>query len=131
MQPPPQMMMAAEASKRQTMNMLMTLFLVLGLLFVAVAGMVWAYGNLGVCSSTDTQVCNPRSPQNQGQRDMQTVWAPVVWNLGMFLLIFAIWGMAWMRQDLDPMAKLFLYFVSFIIILLIIAAPYLLFNRTP
>jgi len=120
------MMMAAEASKRQTMNMLMTLFLVLGLLFIAVAGMVWAYGNLGVCGS-----CNPAVGQNQGQRDMQTVWAPVVWNLGMFLLIFAIWGMAWMRQDLDPMAKLFLYFVSFIIILLIIAAPYLLFNRTP
>jgi len=126
MQSPPQMMMAAEASKRQTMNMLMTLFLVLGLLFVAVAGMVWAYGNLGVC-----ETCNPAVSQNQGQRDMQTVWAPVVWNLGMFLLIFAIWGMAWMRQDLDPMAKLFLYFVSFIIILLIITAPYLLFNRVP
>ena len=47
MQPPPQMMMAAEASKRQTMNMLMTAFLMFGLLALALSGMVWSYGNLG------------------------------------------------------------------------------------
>jgi hypothetical protein len=126
MQPPPQMMMAAEASKRQTMNMLMGAFLVFGLLALALSGMVWSYGNLGVCSS-----CQPPVGQNQGQRDAQVVWTPVLWNAGMFLLIFAIWGMAWMRQDLDPMAKLLLYFVSFIIILLIIVAPSLVFNRIP
>jgi len=122
--------MTAEASKRQTMNMLMTLFLVLGLGLLAAAGAIWSYGNLGVCTQ-GPPVCTTTVYQNQGQKDMQTVWTPVVWNLGMFLLIFAIWGMAWMRQDMDPMAKLFLYFVSFIIILLIITAPSLLFNRVP
>jgi len=113
--------MSAEASKRQTMNMLMTLFWVLGLLLLAAAGMIWSYGNLGV----------PAAQRTQDQINMQTVWTPIVWNLGMFLLIFAIWGMALMRQDLDPMARLLMYFVAFIIILLIIVAPSLLFNRIP
>ena len=125
MQPPP-MMMSAEASKRQTMNMLMTLFLVLGLLLLAAAGMILSYGNLGVCGS-----CNPPVPQTVDQMNMQRVYAPIVWNLGMFMLIFAIWGMALMRQDLDPMARLLLYLVSFIVILLIFVAPSLMFNGTP
>ena len=122
--------MTAEASKRQTMNLLMTMFWVFGLLLLAGSGMVWAYGNVGVCTQPPP-TCQPVVQQNQGQRDMQTVWTPLLWNIGMFLLIFAIWGMAMMRQDLDPLARLLMYFVSFIIILLIIVAPSLLFNRIP
>src|SRR5437899_8978228 len=109
--PPPGMMMTAEASKRQTMNFVMTLFWVAGLFFLAASGVVWSWGNYGVCNS-----CTPAVPQNQGQRDAQTFWTPAFWNAGMFFLIFAIWGMALMRQDLDPMARLLMYFVSFIII---------------
>lgn len=117
--------MSAEASKRQTMNMLMTLFLVLGLLLLAAAGMVWSYANLQGDST------RPPPITAWDANNYQNVWAPMLWNLGMFLLIFAIWGMALMRQDLDPMARLLLYFVSFIIILLIFVAPSLMFNGTP
>jgi len=120
--PPPGMMMSAEASRRQTMNTLTMLFLLLGLLLIAVAGMVSAYGNLGVSATT---------PQSQDQINMQTVWAPVVWNLGMFLLVFGIWGTALSRGDMDPMARLLLYLVSFIVILLIFTAPSVLFKGPP
>ena len=49
----------------------------------------------------------------------------------MFLLIVGIWGMAMMRQDLDPIARLLMYLVSFILILLIFVAPTLMFRGVP
>jgi len=120
------MMMSAEVSRRQTLTTLTTLFLLGGLLLIAVSGMVRSYGLLGVC-----ETCTPPVPQNQGQLDAQRFWAPVVWNLGMFLLIFGIWGTALMRQDMDPMARLLLYLVAFIVILLIFTVPSLLFTNSP
>ncbi len=111
--PPPQMMMSAEESKRRTMNMLLTLFLVLGLALLAAAWAVWSAGS----ASTDLNV--------------RRVWAPVAWDVGMFFLIMGIFGMALMRQDLDPIARLLMYLVSFILVLLIFTAPYLIFLGPP
>jgi len=112
------MMMAAEASKRQMMGSMMTFFLLLGLLLLAVAGMVTAY------SFTPGMVANDVA-------NYRFVYAPILWDGGMFLLIFAIWGMAMMRQDLDPIARLLMYLVSFILILLIFVAPTLMFRGVP
>ncbi len=120
--PPPGMMMSAEASRRQTMGTLTTLVLIAGLFLIALAGMVSAYGNLGV---------NATTPPTQDQVNMKTVWAPIVWNLGMFALVFGIWGTALIRQNMDPMARLLLYLVSFIVILLIFTAPSVLFSGPP
>src|SRR3990172_4349719 len=97
--PPPQMMMAAEESKRRTMNMVMTLFLMLGLLLLAVGAAVYAFGNMA--GTTD-----------DNKQNLQGVYAPVLWDFGIFLLILAIFGMALMRQDLDPLARLLMYLRS-------------------
>jgi len=113
--PPPQMMMAAEESKRRTMNMVMTLFLMLGLLLLAVGAAVYAFGNMA--GTTD-----------DNKQNLQGVYAPVLWDFGIFLLILAIFGMALMRQDLDPLARLLMYLVAFILVLLIFTAPYLMFS---
>ena len=113
--PPPQVMMAADASKRQTMNMVMTLFLMFGLLLLAVGAAVYAYGNM---SGT--------TPENE--QNYQGVFAPILWDFGIFLLILAIFGMALMRPDLDPLARLLMYLIAFILILLIFTAPYLMFS---
>ena len=112
------MLMAAEASRRQSMNSLMTLFLLAGLFLLALAGIFVAYARTPGMSPND-------------QTSYGAVYAPIVWDLGMFLLIFAIWGMAMMRQDMDPIARLLMYLVSFILILLIFVAPNLMFRGVP
>ncbi len=117
--------MAAEASKRQTMGMLMTMFLMLGLLFIAAAGMIWAY------SFTQGDPAGNPPISSWDASNYRNVYAPIVWNLGMFLLIFGIWGTAMMRQDMDPMARLLMYLVAFILILLIFVAPTLFFRGVP
>ena len=108
------------------MNSLITVFLLLGLLLIAAAGMIYAY------SFTQGDPNAPNPPiSSWDAANYRNVWAPIVWDLGMFLLIFGIWGMAMMRQDMDPMARLLMYLVAFILILLIFVAPTLMFRGVP
>ncbi len=105
------MMMVAEASKRQTMNLVMTLFWMGGLFLLTLGAAIFAYGGV---SGADP--------------NLRIAAAPILWDFGIFLLLLGIWGMALMRQDLDPLARLLMYLVSFILTLLIFTAPYLMFS---
>jgi len=118
--------MAAEQSKRQFITSLMTVFLFVGLILIAVAGMVWSW------SLVQGDPAAPNPPITTWDRNnLQNVWAPIFWDAGMVLLILGIWSMAMMRQDMDPMARLLMYLVSFILILLVFVAPSLMFRGVP
>lgn len=107
-------MMAAEMSKRQTMTMMMTWAFALGLLLLALSGVVWNWGNM----STSTP---------ESRNDLQSVWSPILWNFGFFLLLAGVLGLAFMGKGMDPLGRLFLWIVAFIIALLLFTAPNLFF----
>jgi hypothetical protein len=51
------------------------------------------------------------------------------WNAGFFFLLVAIFGTAAMRKDVDPLGRLFLWLVAFILVLVLFVAPGLFFSR--
>jgi FtsH-binding integral membrane protein len=114
MQETPQMMTGPGMS-RPAVEMLLSLFFVVGLGFLAAGGIVWNYANLG-------------PTMDPGQEDMQQVHAPILWNAGFFFLLTSIFGAAVFRKDMDPMGRLLLWLVSLILVLLLFTAPGLWFS---
>src|SRR3990170_4486407 len=114
MQPPPPPMMAAEMSKRLTM--LMSWAFVLGLFLLALSGILWNAARLGPTI-------------DQGELDLQNVYAPILWNLGFFLLIAGVFGYAVMVKNVDPLGRLLLWIVAFILVVLLFTSPSLFFTQ--
>ncbi len=114
MQPQPEMM-AAEMSKRQTVTMMMTWAFALGLFLLALSGVLWNWANLS------TTTADARS-------DLQAVWSPILWNFGFFLLLAGIFGLATMAKNIDPLGRLLLWIVAFILVLLLFTTPSLFFS---
>jgi L-asparagine transporter-like permease len=109
MQAPPNV--AAAASMRQTVTLLVSLCVVIGIVVLALAGVVYSAGFAG-----------------QGNADLRQVWAPIVWNLGMMFLLVGILGTAVYRKTTDPLARLLLWFVALILVLLLVTAPGIYFT---
>jgi L-asparagine transporter-like permease len=103
--------MAAATSMRQTVTMLVSLCVVVGIAMLAVAGMVYSYSFAGT-----------------GNIDLRQVWAPVSWNLGMLFLLLGILGNAVYRQTTDPLARLLLWLVALVVALLLVTAPGIFFT---
>ncbi|OGS50509.1 MAG: hypothetical protein A3K65_07075 [Euryarchaeota archaeon RBG_16_68_12] len=99
---------------RQTVTMLVSLFFVVGIALLALAGVVYSASFAGV----------PAGGQlSQGSLDLQRVWAPIFWNLGMLFVLLGIFGTAVYRKSSDPLARLLVWLVALILVLLLIAAP--------
>ena len=108
--PPP--VMAAQSSMQQTMTMLVSLCVVVGIGMLALAGMVYAYSHVG---DTDNL-------------DLQQVWTPVAWDIGMLFLLIGILGNAVYRKTTDPLARLLVWLVALVVALLLVTAPTVFFN---
>ncbi|GEM_PF-5294253 len=114
MQPP---MMSPMAPRQPPLNMLLALSFVAGLGLLMVAGILVSY----------TMTASVRA--NQADVDNWTAYASMVWNAGFFFLLVAIFGTAVMRRDVDPLGRLFLWLVAFILVLVLFVAPGLFFSR--
>jgi len=112
MQPP---MMPPMGPRQPPMNMLLALSFILGLGLLALAGIL--------VSSTTMANVTPENAQNW------SAYAMMAWNAGFFLLLAAIFGSAVMRKDIDPLGRLFLWLVAFILVLVLFAAPGMFFTR--
>lgn len=112
MQPP---MMPPMPPRQPPVNMLLALAFVLGLGLLALAG--------GLMSATTMAGVNP---DVEGRN--WTAYAMMSWNAGFFFLLAAIFGAAVMRKDIDPLGRLFLWLVAFILVLILFAAPSLFFT---
>ncbi len=104
---------------RQTVTMLVSLFFVVGIALLAVAGVVYSVAFAGVRAGDSLP---------QGGLDLQRVWAPVFWNLGMLFLLLGIFGTAVYRKSSDPLARLLVWLVALILVLLLIASPGIFFT---
>jgi len=114
MQPP---MMAPMGPRQPPLNMLLALSFLAGLGFLMVSGMLVSATTMANVSANDAQ--------------NWTAYARATWNLGFFLLLAGVFGSAVMRKDIDPLGRLFLWLVSFILVLVLFAAPGLFFTRPP
>ena len=98
------------------MNMLLALAFLAGLGLLAIAGGIVSYTMTTSVSGT---------PDAQNWR----AYALISWNAGFFFLLAGIFGSAVMRKDIDPLGRLFLWLVAFILVLVLFAAPGLFFTR--
>jgi cell division protein FtsW (lipid II flippase) len=112
MQPP---MMPPMAPRQPPMNMLLALSFIVGLGLLMLAGIL--------VSSTTMANVNANDAQNWN------AYAAMSWNAGFFFLLVAIFGTAAMRKDVDPLGRLFLWLVAFILVLVLFVAPGLFFSR--
>ncbi len=114
MQPP---IMPPMALRPPPTNMLLAFFFVLGLGLLALAGIFVSYTTTESVRSNLAEVHN------------WTAYAAMAWNAGFFFLLAAVFGSAVLRKDIDPLGRLFLWLVAFVLVLVLFAAPGMFFTR--
>ena len=113
-------MAAAEASRKALLRILVSALFAIGILLLAASAAVSALGN--------TQVTNPTADQINSNANLKRVWSPVLWNFGMFLVLIGVFGAAAMWNTLDPLARILLWVVALIAVLLILTGGITLFR---
>lgn len=114
---PPPMMQQSMMSRNR---MLIVGAIGLGLLLLMAGGVLF---NLGAA-----RVVNDTPDQQVSRYNLQNVWAPVLWDIGMLFfvggLVLAVIGM----EEMDPFVRLFLLILAFVALLLILAKPTTIFG---
>jgi hypothetical protein len=94
----------------------------LGLLLLMAGGIVYNLGAAHVVPTSD-------SPEQVVSRyNLQNVWAPVLWDLGMLFFVGGIVLAAIVVEEMDPFVRLFLLILAFVALLLILANPSTIFG---
>jgi cell division protein FtsW (lipid II flippase) len=111
MQPP----MMPSMPRQPPVTMLLALSFLAGLGLLMLAGVL-------VSATTMSGVV-------QVDQDNWNAYARMSWNAGFFFLLAAVFGSAVLRKDIDPLGRLFLWLVAFILVLVLFAAPGMFFTR--
>jgi len=112
MQPP---MMPPMGPRQPPVTMLLALAFIAGLGLLMLAGILVSSTSMANVTATDAQ--------------NWTAYARMSWNAGFFFLLAAVFGSAVLRKDIDPLGRLFLWLVAFILVLVLFAAPGMFFTR--
>ena len=111
---------AAAAPRNARARMLISLLFALGIVLLAVSAAVFAAGNVALTSPTQDQINN--------NLNLQNVWSPVLWNIGMLLILVGVFGAAAMFGTMDPIARILLWIVALIAVLMILTGGVTLFK---
>ncbi len=115
--PPPPMMQQSMMSRNR---MLIVGAIGLGLLLLMAGGVLF---NMGAA-----RVVNDTLDQQVSRYNLQNVWAPVLWNVGMLFFVGGLVLAVIAREEMDPFVRLFLLILAFVALLLILAKPTTIFG---
>ncbi len=115
--PPPPMMQPSMMSRNR---MLIVGAIGLGLLLLMAGGILFNMGAARVVNDTPDQVVS--------RYNLQNVWAPTLWAIGMFFFIGGLVLAAIALEELDPFVRLFLLILAFVALLLVLAKPSTIFG---
>jgi len=115
--PPPPMMQQSMMSRNR---MLIVGAIGLGLLLLMAGGIIF---NLG-----GAQVVNDTNEQQINRYNQQHVWAPILWDVGMFFFVGGLVLAGIVLEELDPFVRLFLLILAFIALLLVLSSPTTIFG---
>ena len=104
-------MVSAEASRKALLRTLVSVVFAIGILLLATSAAVFAAGN--------SAIRNPTLDQINANPNLHRVWSPIPWNIGIFLVLLGVFGAAAMYETMDPLARILLWIVALIAVLLI------------
>lgn len=116
--PPPPMMQQSMSSRGR---MIVVIAVGIGLLLLMVGAVLGHMAN-------QTYATPPDANTVAANTNLRTVWAPALWDLGMFFFVGGLVLAAMGLEDLDPFVRLFLLLLAFVALLMILANPATIFG---
>jgi len=111
---------ATERALSSRGRMAIPLLFAVGVVLLAVSAAVYAAGNFVVTNPTPESIAN--------NQNLQNVASPVLWNVGMLLILVGVFGAAAIFGTKDPLARILLWIVALIAVLMILTGGVTLFK---
>lgn len=111
---------AAEASRGAMLRMVVSGMFVLGLLLLAFSAVAHNWGSRTITNATSEQLADLANWRN--------AYSPMLWNLGIFLVLMAAFGATAMFENWDPLSRILLLIVALVAALLILTGGVTLFK---